>query len=241
MRVTHSMTRRPRIRTEGGFTMIEVMIAIAAIVMLATMLAPVGFSSLEEGRAARAQNDAAAIGTAMMRFFQDTSKWPGQVEILQPSSTVRFLTVGTVAPSAFPTVVGSVGIGSATCVGGLSGVVGGTTSFAAATPSAANSLDVLDFLVSPPSSTNYPNWRGPYLPVDLTADPWGQVYVINVIPMFCDESVTSAAPGGVLGYGWVMSAGPNRTLQTLFTASRLAAGADDIGAPFGKRAVYSGT
>jgi prepilin-type N-terminal cleavage/methylation domain-containing protein len=234
MRVTPK--RDPR-----GFTMIEVMIAVAAIVMLSAMLAPVGLSWLDEGRAARAQNDAAAIGTAMMRFFQDTSKWPGQVEILQPSSTVRFLTVGTAGAGAFPTVVGSVGIGSATCAGGLTGVVGGTTSFAGAAPSSANSLDVLDYLVSPPSSTNYPNWRGPYLPIDLTADPWGRVYVINVIPMFCDESVTAAAPGGVLGYGWVMSAGPNGTLQTLFTASRLAAGADDVGAPFGKRAVYSGS
>jgi hypothetical protein len=72
-----------------------------------------------------------------------------------------------------------------------------------------------------------------------TADPWGTLYVINIIPLFCGEAVTPAAPGGALGYAWILTAGPNRTLQTPFTAQRLGADVDDVGLPLSKRAVQA--
>jgi type II secretory pathway pseudopilin PulG len=218
--------------------MIELIVVVAATVLLAAAVAPRLFSWIEEGRAARAQNDAAAVAAAMNRFFVDTTKWPGQVEILEENSAIRFLTIGDPDATAFPEFVGSIGIEDATCAEGLSGVTS-TTSFASATPSSSNSLDVMNFLARPPAAADYPNWKGPYLSVELTSDPWEKVFVINIIPLFCGETVSASAPGGALGFGWILSGGPNRTLQTLFTASRVGAGTDDVGVTLSKRAVQA--
>ena len=236
------MTRRPCIAHSAvGISLVEVMVAVAVAVVLAAVITPLGFSWIDEGRTARAHNDAAAVSVAMSRFFQDTTKWPGQVEILANNSDFRFLTVGDPEVVPFPEIAAEVGITDATCVNGLSGVVPGETTFAATPPSAENSLNILDFLVTPPSAANYPNWKGPYLTVDVTSDPWERVYVVNVIPLFCTEAITAASPGGSLGFGWVISAGSNRTLQTPFDGMRLPADADDVGVTLGKRVVQAGT
>ena len=219
----------------AGFTLIELIVVVAAVVLLSLAVAPKLFDWINEGRAARAQGDASAIVAAMNRFLQDTTRWPGQVEILKANSTRRFLIVGDPSVAILPTFAVSTGIGAATCSGGLSGVTPNVTAFAAATPSASNSLNVIDFLLRPPSATDYPNWRGPYLTVDLASDPWGRPYVINVIPLFCSESVVASAPGGALGFGWVLSGGPNLTIQTLFTDSQIKADSDDIGTNLSKR------
>jgi hypothetical protein len=122
-------------------------------------------------------------------------------------------------------------------VDGLTGVTPGSTAFAAASPNSVNTLDVTDLLQVPPPAADYPNWKGPYLAADIEGDPWDSVYVINIIPMFCGEPVSAAEPGGDLGYAWVMSGGPNRTIQTPFTATRVLAGSDDAGVALSKRVV----
>ncbi|MBI4827095.1 MAG: type II secretion system protein GspG [Nitrospirae bacterium] len=61
----------------------------------------------------------------------------------------------------------------------------------------------------------YNNWKGAYLPV-VTADPWGNQYVINV------------GNFGVSGNPvWIMSAGPNGVLDS--NANSTSSGGDDIG------------
>ncbi len=219
----------------AGFSLIELIVVIAAIVILAAAIAPLAFSWVDQGKAARAQSDSTAIAVAMNRFFQDTTRWPGQVEILKSESSARFLTVGDASTAEFPATAGSVGIEAATCSSGLSGVTANATAFGAATPSAANSLNILHLLLEPPSSGDYPNWRGPYLPPGLSADPWGTVFVVNIIPLFCGESVSAGAPGGALGFGWILSGGPNRTIQTPFTAAQINDGSDDVGVNLSKR------
>ena len=226
-------------RNAAGFSMIELVVVVAAIVLLAAAVTPQLFNWIDEGRAARANNDATAVAAAMNRFFQDTTRWPGQVEILSSGSTTRFLTVGDPESTPFPTLVGSIGISSATCVSGLSGVTAKVTSFAAATPSPANSIDITGFLSAPPLAADYPNWHGPYLQSEVLSDPWGSAFVINVIPLFCGETVTASAPGGALGFGWILSGGPNQTLQTPFTQSRVTADSDDVGVSLSKRAVQA--
>jgi type II secretory pathway pseudopilin PulG len=219
--------------------MIEVLVVVAIAVTLALVLAPLGFSWIDQGKSARAQGDANTIGAAMNRFFQDTTRWPGQVEILKPDSAIRFLTVGNPSTSTFPIFAVTTGIESATCAGGLSGVTPNVTAFTAATPSASNSLNVIPFLTKPPSVSDYPNWRGPYLSVNLSSDPWGRPFVINIIPLFCSEIVTGAAPGGALGFGWILSGGPNRTIQTRFTDDQVPADSDDVGTNLSKRVTQS--
>src|SRR5688572_12277468 len=202
-------------RNAAGFSLIEVIVAVAAAVILASILVPMAFNYIDESRIARAYADAATIGSAMTRFFQDTKKWPGQVEILA-SPTKRFLTVGDATAATWPSLIASVGISQATCVDGLTGVQPNVTSFSTTPPNLVNTLNITDLLQVPPPAADYPNWNGPYLASELEGDPWGTVYLINVIPLFCGETVTSSAPGGALGFAWILSAGPNRTLQTPF-------------------------
>ncbi|MDO8794728.1 MAG: type II secretion system protein GspG [Vicinamibacterales bacterium] len=217
-----------------GFSLIEVLVVVAVAVILALTVGPIAFTWIDQGRAARAQGDANAMSAAMNRFFQDTTRWPGQVEILKPNSVIRFLIVGNPSVVTFPIFAVPTGIGPATCSSGLSGVTPNVTAFSAATPSPSNSLNVIDFLTKPPPVSDYPNWRGPYLSVNLSSDPWGRPYVINIIPLFCAETVTGAAPGGALGFGWILSGGPNRTIQTRFTDFQAAADADDVGTNLNK-------
>jgi type II secretory pathway pseudopilin PulG len=226
-------------RDAAGFSMIELVVVVATVVLLAAAVAPQILSWIDEGKSARAASDAAAVAAGMNRFFQDTTRWPGQVEILRSNSTIRFLTVGDPESVDFPILVGSIGIQAATCTNGLSGVVANQTAFTSAEPSASNSLDVQEFLSKPPSAADYPNWHGPYLQRNVVADPWGSVFVVNVIPLFCGETIEASAPGGALGYGWILSGGPNRTVQTAFAASNLAEDADDIGISLSKRAVQA--
>lgn len=212
---------------------------VAAIVLISAAIAPQLFTWIDQGKASRAQSDANAISAAMNRFFQDTTRWPGQVEILKSDSVIRFLVVGDPSVATFPIFAAPAGIGPATCSSGLSGVKPNVTAFAGATPSPSNSLNVIDFLLRPPSATDYPDWHGPYLSVKLSSDPWGRPYLINVIPLFCGETVTGAAPGGALGFGWILSAGPNRTVQTLFTDVQVTADSDDVGTNLNKRMTQS--
>lgn len=235
----HRLDARRHAISDPGFSMIELVVVVAATVLLASVLTPRLLSWIDEGRAARAQGDANAISAAMNRFFDDTTRWPGQVEILKANSAKRFLIVGDPSASIFPIFAVTTGIGSATCSGGLSGVTPNVTAFAVATPSPSNSLNVIDFLTKPPPVSDYPNWRGPYLSVNLSSDPWGRPYVINIIPLFCAETVTGAAPGGALGFGWILSGGPNQTVQTRFTDMQVAADLDDVGTNLNKRMTQS--
>lgn len=227
----------PPSRTASGFSLIELVVVVAALVLLSSVIAPQLFRWIDDSRTARAASDSAAVGAAMSRFFDDTKRWPGQVEILNPGSIVRFLTVGDPTPTNFPLLSGSIGISTATCAEGLSGVKPNVTTFVSATPSAANTLNINSLLVVPPPAADYPNWKGPYLSVDLSSDPWDAVYVINVIPLFCGETVGASAPAGALGYAWIISGGPNRTIQTPFTSTQPNADSDDVGIPLSKRSV----
>jgi general secretion pathway protein G len=228
---------RPARRGHSGFSLVEVLVAVAAAVVLAAILTPMAFTYIDDSRMARAQVDAAMVGGAMTRFFNDTKKWPGQVEILAGPS-IRFLAVGPVTAASLPTLAPpSIGIGAGTCADGLVGVQPGETEFATASPNSVNTINITPLLRIPPPAADYPNWKGPYLSADIETDPWEHVYLINVIPLFCGEVVTQATPGGVLGFAWIISGGPNGTVQTPFTATRVSEGSDDAGLPVGKRVV----
>ena len=70
-----------------------------------------------------------------------------------------------------------------------------------------------DFLTNDTFSVR--NWRGPYL-AETPSDPWGSAYLVNVNGFFNGKERV-----------WVISAGPNRTLETGAKSTTL--GGDDIG------------
>lgn len=231
-RHAHKPFRLP-VGSEQGFGLMEIIVVVAAMVLIAAILVPTVFSWVEEGKIAKAQGDASAMAAAMSRFFQDTGRWPGQAEILKSGSSVRFLIVGSPAKAGFPSLDGFTGLGATTCTSGLLGVSPNATTFEAAVPTASNTRDITDFLIRKPAESDYPNWRGPYLSAEIRSDPWDRAWLINVIPLFCGETISSSASGAA-GYGWILSGGSNQALQTSFTATKLNPDADDVGVSLGK-------
>ncbi len=214
---------------QRGFSLIEVLIAAVVMILLSAIVIPTVFSWIEDGKTVRAQKDAGALAAAMNRFFQDTTRWPGQAEILLANSSSRFLIVGDPSTAIFPNMTGFTSLGAVTCTSGLAGVTPNVTAFTAATPGAGNTLNINDFLVRKPSATDYPNWRGPYINSDIGSDPWGRAWVINVIPLFCGETVTTSNSGGAAGYAWILGGGANGLIQTNFTDAKLNQNSDDVG------------
>jgi len=188
-------------RRNRGFTLIEVIVVAAIIAILAGILVPMIFNQIDEAKKTRAAADAKSIANAVMLFRKDTGKWP----YFQPGDCSQTYTTiqggGTTAPLDNPT-----------------GAWGLSTNDI--------SMDLILNLsgIQPPvAQTCYNDKAKSYLP-SVTADPWGNQYVVNAAN-FAD--VTKPV--------WAISAGPNGCIdtsinsQTLNDAVSTCGPADDIG------------
>lgn len=189
-------------RTQGGLTLIEIIVVLAALAILAALLIPTVLSLPEQAEEARAGNDARAIGEAIYHLQKNLAKWPVY------SSSIGGLTV----PNA--TLERLISAGNAP------GVSGATAEWI----NAANTDDLDDHLATNRLSdaSQYPvtgefAWRGSYL-AEAPADPWGNRFIVNVRWL---------QPGASPNVVWVLSAGPNKIIETTFAEPSLAG--DDIG------------
>lgn len=64
------------IRSNRGFTLIEVIVVAGIIAILAGILVPIIFKEIDEARITRAHADIRSISTALIVFRKDTGKWP---------------------------------------------------------------------------------------------------------------------------------------------------------------------
>jgi len=189
-------------RTQGGLTLIEIIVVVAALAILAALLIPTVISLPEQAEEARAGNDARAIGEAIYNLQKNLAKWPVY------SSSVGGLTV----PNA--TLERLISAGNAP---GVSGATADWTN--------ASNTDALDDHLATnrlSDASQYPStgefaWRGPYL-AEAPADPWGNRFIVNVRWL---------QPGASPNVVWVLSAGPDKIIQTTFAQPTLAG--DDIG------------
>jgi type II secretory pathway pseudopilin PulG len=233
----------------------DLLVASGATIILAAGIAAASLQGLDQAKLGKAQPDAQAIAAAMQTFFKDTGKWPGQAEVAGSNApatpTIKspiFLTTdltqatATSAGAVLPSFGSSTtfATGQAICQANSGeGIVNATISAAAQPADSSNpgSLfrNINDYLVRKPDATKYPNWRGPYLQAEITSDPFGRVWMINAMPLFCAEDVgTGEATAGALGFAWILSAGSNRTLTTLLKTARLDDTGDDAGTILGK-------
>lgn len=217
-----------------GVSLYETTAVVAMTAIVAAVALPVAMDRIENAKETRVSRDATTIGGAMVKFFEDTGRWPGEAEIRTPGSAFCFLQTGvpTVDPAKGTLLPDTRNLGLIDA----RDVLGRTCD--SITPT--NTLNINDYLIRKPSVVDYPNWRGPYME-PVGSDPWDRAYVINVLPLIFSGEVEDpglgrfADTGGKLGFAWVLSVGPDRLLQTSLTAPQLAARSDDVGKNLGKR------
>jgi len=185
-------------RTQGGLTLIELIVVLAALAILVAILIPTVISLPEQAEELRARNDARAIGEAIQNLHKDLAKWPvyASSPLTPANATLQRLISAGNAP----------------------GVTGATADWTID----GDALD--DHLANNrlPDASQYPvtgefAWRGPYL-AEAPEDPWGNRFIVNVRWL---------QPGASPNVVWVLSAGPNKIIETTFAQPSLVG--DDIG------------
>jgi len=235
-----------------GVSLYEITAAVAMTGILAAVAVPVIIDKVQEAKAARAIQETDSLYKAISAFQRDTGKMPGEVEHFK--LLITSTSVGT------PTPLPDLGDGVLAVVGG--GCTGPTAMIPAipatpatratettpaipatpATPAKPATLgscgNVNDFLVRNPNTISalgtYQNWRGPYVD-EITSDPFDRSYIVNIRALYTAEDPLAGNTSNTCGYGWVLSGGPNRTLETSLGATNFASTSDDIGKNNGKK------
>lgn len=194
-----------RVLGEKGYTLIEMAAVVAVTATLAAVVVPIAADKVKEGKLVAARQDCQQIGTAITSFYKDTSEWPARDGTSHNHS--QLLRSGASNGTDPVTVSGD------------------------GWHAAKDTSDLLDnHLVLPGGSnkdylTNNINWKGPYAESFQKRDPWGNNYLVYVKPMY---TLTLTGTGtGTAEYGWIISAGPNGTIDTSVTSSSIVT--DDIG------------
>lgn len=203
------MTNRPN--RKGGFTLVEVIVVIAVILLLTGIAVPMIGGYIADGRKARARADVKAIATGLFAFYKDVASWPtrnanGRI------NRVRVLYTGEKLPLDNPFLVEHSWNSWA-----LDGEHG----------------DVLDnhLLNNEPqgsADSRYTTkgeraWHGPYLSGPMGEDPWGRPYVIFLYSGFSTSTVNYKRI-------YVLSAGEDGELDTdPMATSKTPVSDDDIG------------
>ena len=196
-----------------GFSLAHLMAALAAITVLALVVPATSAFLVNRSRVARAETDVREIAEAISRFARDTGFVPAWSRTRDggpgaPADRLDLLIgPGEIPrlPSATPWVRGR----TDTFANQLAANVPGYQVAAAATGM---------------------GWRGPYLARDIGPDPWNNRYVANIGLAANDGQ--RGEDGRLAKAIWVLSAGPNGVIETMFDqrADQAVVGGDDIGA-----------
>ena len=197
-----------RLGNEGGFSFLEIVIALGIIMILVSALVPAISSKLDDAKIARAKDDVQLIAASMATFYNNVGVWP----MYQDGTNAT-----TSSSNTFDILKSSDGVDP-----DVNATVTGWSSL----KSDNDTLE--DQLVSNTPNVNgnaYPGWRGPYQSV--SADPWGHRFIVNVGRLNDEHGADGLSSKVVV----VLSAGPNGTVETKgdVTANSFSIGGDDIG------------
>jgi len=192
-------------RSRGGFTLIEVIVVLAVVLLLCSIAVPLVGGYLQDGRMARAESDVRMLSAALTQFYKDNGCFPGRYHT--NNNLLSVLVTGASVPAGNPWA---------------------EAHQFAAWAVAASSGDLIDNhlranmpqgeVANAYPTTSSGRWRGPYLSGPAPLDPWGRPYVVNVVASWS----TSTTQYKRL---YVLSAGPNGVIDT----NHLARTTDDIG------------
>ncbi len=213
-----------------GFTLIEVIIAVALVAIMAVAIAPPLVQNIREGKITRAQSDAQSIGTAVLNFYKDNGEWPVSVGTTNLSRLVGNESLGG----------GNAGIPRG--ASGISGAGGWDSSGNASTLTShliKNQTSAVDTLWTFSSNPmRRPGWNGPYLS-QVNLDPWGNPFVINI--RYGRPAITGTNTANYIKHNlMVISAGPNKLFETPMNNSIFdeSIGGDDVGFIFNRASRY---
>ena len=223
------MQEKVRSRQVGGFTLIEILVAVAILAILSAALTPLVIKYINDGRRARTLSDSQTLGQAILAFNLDTGRWPvsNDANANDAGEISRLVGLPAAQITAANIPGGTGATGAANWDGGGNGGVG----------VAIQDLLIRNIVgaVNPvyqvsQSAPEPPGWNGPYLD-SVPLDPWGRPYVCNVRYLFggAVAGVTQAEANNHAVF--CLSAGADGLFNTSFAdATALAApGGDDIG------------
>lgn len=196
---------------QAGFTLVEVIVVLAVVLLLTGIAVPMISGYMEDGRRARAAAEVKVIGSALASFYKDVGVYPTR-DSSGAGSKIYVLFTGATRPTTNPWTAGN--------------------QLATWTLNASYS-DLLDnqLLRNQPggqssaayATTGANQWRGPYLAGSSPLDPWGRPYVINVLSTFNTNATNYKRV-------FVLSAGPDGNFDTDYHATATSdIGGDDIG------------
>ena len=193
----------------SGFTLIEIVIAVAIVAIFAAALSPMVFRHLEESKITKAQNETETIATAMLSYYKDTGKWPvTNADGPTGNAVNRVISSATVA----------IGAGAGAATGAALWATDGTAKALGDYLYYNNADDdsAVDGTGSDEANEDWPtngrgSWKGPYVDAYSITDPWGNAYVVN-----SNYFPGGAYSGSVRHRVLVLSAGPNGTWETAY-------------------------
>ncbi len=202
----------PRQMDRRGFTLIEIVIAVAIVAIFAAALSPMVFKHLDEAKITRAKNETETISSAVLGYYKDTGRWPF-TNADGPSGNVidRVISATTVPTTAGP------GAGSGAANWGNYGNVKMLGDYLYYNnPDDDSTADGTNASQAGQdwSTTGTMAWKGPYDGDYQFTDPWGNAYVINSY-FFPGGHYTGTVRHKVL----VLSAGPDGQWQTPFNGN----------------------
>jgi prepilin-type N-terminal cleavage/methylation domain-containing protein len=207
-----------------GFSLFEVLIAVAIVAVLSVAVGIPVAKNLNQGKISRAQSDAQVIGNAVLDFYKDVGQWPAQTDL--DANPEAFRLVGN-----FDLGTGNAGIpeGTDKAAGSHKWSSFGTTTTLTEQLIRNQSGEISTLYKTSEKPHEMPGWNGPYLD-RIPIDPWGRPYMINIGFALPSVEGTITADNDYHTV-MVLSAGKDGLYNTTFDAKTYneSPGGDDIG------------
>ena len=198
--------------------MVEMVIVLAIIGTLAAILTPIVVGYVDQSRVAKAQSDARTIGEAIGRFERDVGRYPmftsATANTALPDSAANVVTLYSSGTVPSPSSLCTSSPGTPDCAAW--NTTPADSDCTATSPACAFDTIENQLLTNNPSYTTNASlakpfkWKGPYMDLNSSADPWGNAYLVNII--HCKSTDNFAC--------FVLSAGPNGVIDTAHDTAR---------------------
>ena len=196
---------------------------LSVLAILSAFLIPSVFHFLQDANLLQAQHDVQVIASGLVNFMNDTGQSPAMLGAYLEDSGGDSLVDLLAGPGRRPRTMAEWSAGKP-----QARLSAGSRRFQTSSPNGtadwlegrAGALE--DFLAV--NGCRLPlkmagrgtGWNGPYINTQLSSDPWGDQYLVNV--RFLDTQAGAAdADGAVRKAVFVISAGPNQTIETPFS------------------------